>query len=198
MKFAIPMAVVTLLAALVLGQAPVHAEEGDSAVEAKSILDFKMDDIDGKEVALSKYKGQVLLVVNVAAKCGLTPQYEQLVKVQEKYTKEGFQVLGFPANNFMKQEPGSNSEIKLFCKQEYEVNFDMFSKISVKGDDIHPLYAFLTDEEKQGEHGGKIQWNFDKFLVNREGKVIARFNPKTKPDAEEVVTKIKEALAEEA
>ena len=198
MKIRMYFPVIVLVLALILSPGLSYGENKVDAKEKESMLEFTMKDIDGKDVELSKYKGQVLLVVNVASKCGLTPQYEQLVEIQKKYTKQGFQVLGFPANNFMKQEPGTNSEIKLFCKEEYEVNFDMFSKISVKGDDIHPLYKFLTNEDKQGDKGGEIRWNFDKFLVGRDGKVIGRFHPKTTPDAEDVVTAVEAAIKEKA
>ena len=158
------------------------------------VLDHKMKDIDGKDVDLSKYKGQVVLIVNVASKCGLTPQYEQLVAINKKYKDQGFTVLGFPANNFMSQEPGSDEEIMTFCATKFGVDFPMFSKISVKGDDTDPLYKELTGEDSNGEFAGEITWNFEKFLVNKEGKVVARFAPRTKPDADEVVAKIEEEL----
>ena len=159
------------------------------------ITDHKVKDIDGKEVDLKSYEGKVLLVVNVASKCGLTPQYEQLVQIREKYKEKGFEVLGFPANNFLSQEPGTNEEIKTFCSTKYGVEFPIFSKISVKGDDMDPLYKELTSKEEDGEFGGDIQWNFTKFLVNKDGEVIARFEPKTKPDAPEVTKAIEDALA---
>ena len=165
-----------------------------AAVAASSVLDFKVKDIDGKEVELGQYKGDVLLVVNVASKCGLTPQYEQLEAVYEKYKDKGFQVLAFPANEFGKQEPGSNEQIKEFCKSTYDVKFPIFSKIVVKGDGQHPLYAFLTKDSK---YPGEIPWNFTKFLVNRKGELVARFDPKTKPDDEKVVAAIEKALGEE-
>ena len=169
----------------------------DEAAEADSPWAFTVKDIQGNEVDLAKYKGQVALIVNVASKCGLTPQYEQLNAVYEKYKDRGLAMLGFPANNFMGQEPGTNEQIQQFCKVNYGVTFDIFSKISVKGKDMAPLYQFLTSKEKNGEFGGNISWNFDKFLVGRDGKVIARFNPRTKPDAAEVITAIEKALAEE-
>ena len=160
-----------------------------------SILDFKMDDIDGKSVDLNKYKGKVVMVVNVASRCGLTPQYTQLEEVYDKYKDKGLVVLGFAANNFMGQEPGSNKEIKQFCSGKYDVSFDMFSKISVQGDDMCDLYNFLTSKEANGEYGGKIRWNFDKFLVGRDGKVINRFHPRTKPNDKKVVEAVEAALA---
>lgn len=157
------------------------------------VLDHKMKDIDGKEVDLSKYKGQVVLIVNVASKCGLTPQYKQLVEINKKYKDQGFTILGFPANNFMSQEPGTDAEIKTFCSTK-GVDFPMFSKISVKGDDTNPLYKELTSKEANGEFGGAITWNFEKFLISKEGKVVARFAPRTKPDADEVIAKIEAEL----
>jgi len=166
-----------------------------SATEGAYVLDHKVTNIDGEEVDLSQYEGKVLLMVNVASKCGLTPQYTQLVELHQKYGERGLRILGFPANNFMGQEPGTDEEIKTFCVKEYNVDFDMFSKISVKGDDIAPLYAELTSKDDNGEFGGKIPWNFTKFLVNKDGKVIARFGPRTKPDAADVVAAIEKELA---
>lgn len=166
------------------------------AGETVQFSEFTVDDIDGKETDLKDYKGKVLLVVNVASKCGLTPQYTQLVEIHEKYKAKGFEVLGFPANNFLGQEPGTNEEIKTFCATKFGVEFPMFSKISVKGDDIAPLYEALTSEEKNGELGGEIKWNFTKFLVDRDGKVISRFEPQTTPDADEVTKAIEEALGD--
>ena len=158
------------------------------------VLDHKMMDIDGKEVDLAEYKGSVVMIVNVASKCGLTPQYAQLVDIHKKYKDQGFTILGFPANNFMEQEPGTNAEIKTFCSTTYGVDFPMFSKISVKGDDQDQLYKELTSEEENAGFAGEIPWNFTKFLINKEGEVVARFDPRTKPDAEEVTAKIEEEL----
>ncbi|MBI5095927.1 MAG: glutathione peroxidase [Candidatus Hydrogenedentes bacterium] len=160
-----------------------------------NVLTYKMKDITGKEVDLSKYKGKVLLVVNVASKCGLTPQYEKLEALHEKYAPKGLAILGFPANNFGAQEPGTNDEIKTFCTTKYNVKFDMFSKISVKGDDIDPLYKDLTSAEKDGPFAGEIKWNFTKFLVGRDGKVVKRIEPKTTPDDPEVIKAIEAELA---
>jgi glutathione peroxidase len=169
----------------------VTAAEGGTVQVTK----FTMKDIDGQQVDLSKYQGKVLMVVNVASKCGLTPQYTQLVEIHQKYQDRGFEVLGFPANNFMGQEPGTNEEIKTFCSTKYGVEFPIFSKISVKGDDIDPLFAELTSKDANGQFGGDIQWNFTKFLVGRDGKVIGRFEPRTKPDAPEVIGAIEAAIA---
>lgn len=184
----LPLAVGCVLAAVGV---PANAS-GPGA----DVLHHTMKDIDGNEADLAKYKGKVLLIVNVASKCGLTPQYEQLVGLYEQYKEEGLEILGFPANNFLRQEPGTDNEIKAFCRAKFGVEFDLFSKISVKGDDIAPLYAQLTSEEENGDFGGDIKWNFTKFLVNRGGKVVARFEPRTTPDAEEVVAAIEEALRE--
>jgi len=161
---------------------------------AKSVYEFKMKNIDGKEVSLSEYKGKVLMLVNVASKCGLTPQYEALQSIYSKYKDQGFVILGFPANNFMGQEPGTEAEIKEFCSVKYNVTFPLFAKISVKGDDQHPLYQYLTSAESNPQFGGEIKWNFNKFLVGKDGKIIARFEPKVKPDSEEVIQAIETAL----
>ncbi len=168
------------------------------AADQKGPLDFKMKDIDGKPVDLSKYKGDVVLIVNVASKCGLTPQYEQLEAVYSSYKDMGLQVLGFPANQFLNQEPGTNAEIKAFCTGKYNVDFPIFSKIVVKGKGIDPLYEFLTSEESNPGFAGDIQWNFDKFLVGRDGKVIKRFSPRTKPDAADVIDAIEAELAKKS
>lgn len=160
----------------------------------KSLYEFQMNDIDGNPVKLETYNGKVLLLVNVASKCGLTPQYEGLQALYTRYNDRGFEVLGFPANNFLGQEPGSNEEIKQFCSLKYNVTFPLFEKISVKGKDQHPLYAYLTSETTNPEFAGEISWNFNKFLVDRTGKVIARFGSKTKPGDPEVIEAIETAL----
>ena len=165
-----------------------------SGEKMTSIYDFTLKDIDRKEVNLGQYRGKVVLVVNVASRCGFTPQYEGLQKVYTKYKDRGFVILGFPANNFMSQEPGTDEEIKTFCSTKYSVTFPIFSKISVKGDDIHPLYKFLTSKETNPEFGGDIKWNFSKFLVDKSGKIIARFEPAVKPESEPVVQAIEKAL----
>jgi glutathione peroxidase len=159
-----------------------------------SIYDFTLKDIDHKEVNLGQYRGKVVLVVNVASRCGYTPQYEGLQKVYLKYKDRGFVILGFPANNFMSQEPGTDEEIKTFCSTKYNVTFPIFSKISVKGDDIHPLYRFLTSKETNPEFAGDIKWNFSKFLLDRNGKIIARFEPKVTPESDTVIQAIEKSL----
>jgi glutathione peroxidase len=160
----------------------------------KSMYEFTIKDIDGKDVKLDAYKGKVALIVNTASKCGLTPQYEGLQNLYDKYKDQGFVVLGFPANNFMGQEPGTEKEIKDFCNLKYNVDFPMFSKISVKGTDQHPFYTFLTNKQSNPGFEGDITWNFEKFLTDKNGKVIARFSPKTLPDSPEVIKAIEAAL----
>jgi glutathione peroxidase len=170
---------------------PGHTTPMDT--EAENIYSFKMKDIDGKETGLDKYKGKVLLVVNVASKCGLTPQYEGLEKIYEKYKDKGLVVMGFPANEFGAQEPGTNTEIKQFCTGKYNVTFPMFSKIVVKGDETHPLYKWLLAQTSQHQD---IEWNFAKFLVGRDGKVIQRFHPKVTPEDKDLVATLEKALAD--
>ena len=153
-----------------------------------------LKDIDGKDVSLKQYQGKVLLIVNVASKCGLTPQYKGLEALHQKYKAKGFSVLGFPSNDFGKQEPGSNEEIKEFCSSKYNVTFPMFDKLSVKGAEQHPLYAALSG--KDSPFPGDVKWNFGKFLVGRDGKIIKRFEPKTAPDSPELTEAIEAALAD--
>jgi glutathione peroxidase len=161
---------------------------------ASSVYDFTLNSIDGQDAPLAAYKGKVLLLVNVASKCGFTPQYKALEALYEKYKDQGLVVIGFPANNFMAQEPGTNEEIKTFCSRTYNVTFPMYTKISVKGSDKAPLYQFLTDSGANPTTGGEIKWNFTKFLVARDGRVIARFEPAVKPDSPDVVGAIEKAL----
>jgi glutathione peroxidase len=184
---ALPTALLLVAAGPVQGQAPD---------KANSVLDFKVKDIDGKMVDLSHYKGDVLLIVNTASKCGYTPQYEGLETIYEKYKDRGFKVLAFPANEFGKQEPGTDPEIKDFCKKNYGVTFPVFSKIVVKGESIHPLYQFLTSKQTDPKFAGDIPWNFTKFLVNRKGEVVARFEPKDEPESPKVTKAIETALGE--
>ncbi len=157
------------------------------------LYSFTMKTIDGKDKPLSEYKGKVLLIVNVASKCGNTPQYKGLESIYKKYKDRGFIILGFPANNFLWQEPGTNEEIKKFCTLNYGVTFDMFSKISVKGSDQDPLYQYLTEESPVP---GAVTWNFQKYLVDRKGNVVEKFTPKTKPEEKEVIDKIEQLLSE--
>lgn len=164
------------------------------APAGKTIYDFNMKDIDGKSVSLSAYKGKVLLVVNVASRCGNTPQYKDIEALYEKYKDKGLVVLGFPANNFMEQEPGSDATIKTFCTTEYHVTFPMFSKISVKGSDMHPLYKYLTDKSQNGVVDAPIKWNFQKFIIGRDGKVVSSIAPKTSVNDPDVIKAIEKAL----
>lgn len=165
-----------------------------SAFGASSILDFTMSQLDGKSVPLAAFKGKVMLVVNVASQCGYTYQYEGLEKLYEKYKAQGFVIAGLPANNFGGQEPGTNEEIGAFCKSKYGVTFPMFSKISVKGADKAPLYQFLTGKDANPKTAGEIQWNFTKFLVDRNGKVIQRFEPPVEPLSSELEAAVEAAL----
>jgi glutathione peroxidase len=154
-----------------------------------SIQDFTLSSIDGKPVPLADYKGKVALVVNVASQCGYTPQYTGLESLYRKYKDQGFVILGFPANNFGAQEPGSNAEIKTFCSRNYSVDFPMFAKISVAGADKAPLYQYLTQTG-----GGEIKWNFTKFLVDRDGKVLRRFESGVEPESPELINAVESAL----
>jgi glutathione peroxidase len=159
---------------------------------ASSVYDFTLNSIDGAPAPLSAYKGKVVLLVNVASKCGYTPQYAGLEKLYEKYKDKGFVIVGVPANNFGAQEPGTNEEIKSFCSRTYNVTFPMTSKVSVKGADQTPLYQFLTD--KGSKTGGDIKWNFTKFLIDKNGSVVGRFEPAVTPEAAELVKAVEQAL----
>jgi glutathione peroxidase len=163
-----------------------------------SVLDFTMKSIDDTDVPLSTYRGKVLLIVNVASRCGNTPQYEGLQRLYETYHERGFEVLGFPANNFLGQEPGTNADIKEFCSTNYGVTFPMFSKISVRGSDQHPLYRYLTSDSTNPKFSGKVKWNFQKYLINRDGEVIAKFAPGDEPMSADVVSAIEAALTQKA
>jgi glutathione peroxidase len=176
-----------LIALLLLGTVAMAGE--------KSVYDFTMKSIDGEPTPLSKYQGKVVLLVNVASRCGFTPQYTALEKVYEKYKDRGFVIVGIPANNFGGQEPGSNQEIKTFCSAKYSVTFPMMAKVSVKGDDMTPLYQFLTDKSANPNVSGEIQWNFTKFLIGPDGHPVARFEPKVTPDSPEVIAAIEKELA---
>jgi len=161
------------------------------AFSQQSFYDFKVKDIDGKDFDLSTLKGKKVLVVNTASKCGLTPQYKQLQSLFETYGGEKFTIIGFPANNFMKQEPGTDSEIAEFCEKNYGVTFQMMSKISVKGDDINPLYHWLTSKSKNGVMDSDVKWNFQKYLIDENGKLVDVVDPKVKPDDDKILSWIK-------
>ena len=178
--------------AAVLAVPALAEDKGDTKVSGP--LSFTLKDIKGNPVALSKYEGKVLLLVNVASECGLTPQYEGLQSLYEKYQKDGFVVIGIPANEFGRQEPGTNEEIEKFCTSKYKVTFPMMSKIVVKGDGIDPLYKYLTDVDTKPQKAGAISWNFEKFVVGKDGKVVARFNPRTTPSDPKLVETIESEL----
>ena len=161
---------------------------------AAGVYDYSVKTIDGSAETLKTYQGKAVLIVNVASKCGYTPQYAGLQKLYSKYKDRGLVILGFPANNFGGQEPGTNAEIKTFCSRTYNVTFPMFSKISVKGDDKAPLYKFLTEQSASSTTHGEIQWNFTKFLIARDGKVLGRFEPDVTPDSSELDAAIEAAL----
>ncbi len=167
------------------------ATEKLTAMNAENIYQFKVKDIEGKTFDFSKLKGKKVMVVNTASECGLTPQYEQLQKLYTEYKNKNFIIVGFPANNFGAQEPGSNKEIATFCSKNYGVTFPMMEKISVKGDDMAPLYHFLTEKSKNGYQDSQVEWNFQKYLINEKGQLVKVISPKTLPDSKEVVDWIK-------
>ena len=189
MKLLLTIAVV--IAATVAPLATVRAADPLPA----GVLDVTMNDIDGKPFAFAQLKGKVVMLVNVASRCGNTPQYAGLETLFKKYQGQGLVIIGVPANNFGAQEPGSDAEVKQFCSSKYDVTFPMLSKVSVKGDDICPLYKFLTTKSAKP---GEVTWNFGKFLVGRDGQVVDRFDPKTKPDEASVIASIEKALAVKA
>jgi glutathione peroxidase len=199
MQKTISLSVVVFVTAFILsaygfGYLGSSASNMSNSNTAKSIYDIDVMDIDGKDVNLGKYKDQVVMFVNTASQCGYTPQYKGLQAIYDKYKDRGFVILGFPANNFGGQEPGSNEEIKEFCTLKYKVTFPMFAKISVKGDDTHPLYKYLTSTETNPKFAGDISWNFNKFLANGDGEIIARFSSKETPESKEVLNAIEQAL----
>lgn len=154
---------------------------------SQSVHQFKVTDIEGNEFDLATLKGKKIMIVNTASKCGLTPQYEQLEEVYQKYKDKDFVIIGFPANNFMSQEPGSNEEIATFCQKNYGVSFPMMAKISVKGKDQHPLYSFLTEKKYNGLEDNNVSWNFQKYLISKDGKLEKVISPKTKPNDPEII-----------
>lgn len=189
--------IVVVVAALVVlsaSQLPVPADEK----EVPPVLNFTMKSIDGKEVKLSQYHGQVILLVNVASKCGLTPQYKALQALHDRYADKGLVIIGIPANDFGQQEPGSDAEIKDFCVTKFGVKFPMMSKVVVKGPGQCELYRFLTSTETNPKFAGEITWNFEKFLISRKGEVVQRFSPRTKPDDPAVIKVIEDELRKPA
>jgi glutathione peroxidase len=181
-----------VLFAAILTMGILLAQENKKKMEAP-IYSFTMKTLEGKEKSLADFKGKVLMVVNTASFCGYTPQYKDLEALYKQYKDKGFVVIGFPANNFGKQEPGNDGDIATFCERNYGVTFPMFGKISVKGDDMHPLYRYLTTETQFKE---EIGWNFTKFLVDKNGNVVAKFASKVKPGEKEVTAKIDELVAQ--
>ncbi len=201
MQKTVSLCVVVFVSAIILsaygfGYLGSSASNRSNTMDANSIYEINVTDIDGNDVNLGKYKDKVVMFVNTASKCGYTSQYKGLQSIYDKYKDRGFVVLGFPANNFGGQEPGTNEEIKEFCTLKYKVSFPMFAKISVKGDDLHPLYQYLTSRTSNPNFSGDISWNFNKFLANESGEIIARFSSKETPESKEVANAIESALAE--
>ena len=163
-----------------------------NAQETKTFHDFTVTDINGKEFPFSQLKGKKVLVVNTASRCGYTPQYEDLEKLYNEYGREKFVVIGFPANNFFRQEPRSNEKIAAFCKRKFDVTFPMMSKISVKGEDIHPVYSWLTSKEQNGVMDSEVKWNFQKYMIDEDGRVAGFVAPKEKPYSEKILTWLNE------
>lgn len=193
MKTLFPCVVFSL--AIAAGSVAVAADKNSEGKKVAPALNFTMKSLAGKDVELGKYQGKVVLVVNVASECGLTKQYEGLQKLHKEFAGQGLAVLGFPANEFGAQEPGTDEQIAKFCKANYGVDFDMFSKVVVKGNGQCDLYKFLTSKETDPKFAGDIKWNFEKFLIGRNGEIVARFAPPVEPTSEEVVNTIKAELS---
>ena len=157
----------------------------------KTFHDFSAETISGETLDLSAFKGKKILVVNTASKCGNTPQYAQLEELYKEYGEENFMIIGFPANNFMGQEPGTNEEIKEFCEINYGVTFQMMAKISVKGKDMHPIYQWLTQKDQNGVEDSKVSWNFQKYMIDEDGKLVGYVSPKTSPKSDEIINWLK-------
>ena len=191
MKLSLPV----LAGAVLLAGVFATAEDKKPSEKTPPLLKHEMKSLAGKKVDLSKYNGKVLLIVNVASACGATPQYKPLEALHEKYNEKGLAVLGFPCNQFGEQEPGSDTDVAAFCQKNYGVKFDMFSKIDVNGDKAAPLFKQLTSKETFAKDAGPVNWNFEKFLVSKEGKVVARFRTGVEPDSDEVVKAVEAELA---
>jgi glutathione peroxidase len=190
------MRYLSLVVCFVMAAAFSQADDKkEGATKVATPLDLKMKGIDGKEVELSKFKGKVVLFVNVASKCGYTGQYKGLQALYEKHEKDGLVIIGVPANEFGAQEPGTDEEIQKFCSTKYNVTFPMLAKVVVKGDGICPLYKFLTEKATNPKSAGDIKWNFEKFLLNRKGEIVSRFDSSAKPDGDELTKAISEELA---
>jgi glutathione peroxidase len=181
------------LSVFLFGTLPMANAQTDVG-KKPSIYDFKVTTIDGQKIDLAKYKGKVLLIVNVASECGYTPQYKAMQALHAKYGKDGLAILAFPCNDFGGQEPDDEATIKKFAKKTYGVEFDLFSKVKILGKDAAPLYKFLTSKESNPNHAGKVKWNFEKFIIGRDGTIIARFDSETEPDAADLMDLLKKAL----
>ncbi len=188
-------ATLVLSAVALFAQADGPTMRATTQPDAPPVLSFTMKSLEGKDVDLASYKGKVVLMVNTASKCGFTPQYAGLEKLHEKYADKGLAILGFPSNDFGHQEPGTSEDISTFCTKNYGVKFDMFSKIDVKGDTQHPLYKFLTSQDTDKPFAGVVKWNFEKFLIARDGTIVARFRSKITPESDEMVKAIEAELA---
>ena len=186
--------VVAALAAFPVAHALAHHHEGDHTKSKRTVYDFKAKLNDGKSTSLRRWQGKVLLIVNTASQCGYTPQYRGLEALYQRYKDRGFEVLAFPANDFKSQEPGTDAEIRDFCSREYNVTFPLFAKISVKGEKQHPLYAYLTHES---DPPGDVRWNFGKFLIGPDGRVVARYDSKVEPESTAVTREIDRLLAQQ-
>jgi glutathione peroxidase len=190
----LPATLCTLALAALAGCAYADDKPAAKGKKMASPLDYKMKDIEGKEVDLSQYKGKVVLLVNVASECGYTPQYKGLEELYEKFKGQGFIVIGIPSNEFGHQEPGTNADILKFCQNNYKVTFPMMGKVVVKGDGKVPLYQFLTEKDTNPDHAGEVGWNFEKFLIGKDGKVVGRYKSSVEPMSDGLVGAVKKQL----
>lgn len=188
--FTFPVSIMLAIAVTVSG----NINLSESETKMPTVFEFTMKSLNGNNINLEKYRGKPILIVNVASECGYTYQYEGLQKLHEKYAKRGLVVLGFPSNDFGQQEPGSAIEIKTFCERNYGVKFDMFAKVVVRGPNKVPLYDYLTSKETNPESFGEVKWNFEKFIINREGKIVGRFRSNVEPESKQIVSAIESAL----
>ncbi len=189
--------IIIAIAAISCGSGKKSAASAGNVTVSKDFYSFDITDIDGNKFSMADMKGKKLMIVNVASKCGFTPQYEQLQSLYEKYRGKGFVIIGFPANNFMSQEPGTDLEIKEFCTSQFNVTFPMMSKISVKGEDIHPLYSWLTRKDLNGVADSGVKWNFQKYLISEEGKLIGIAYSRERPDSERITRWIEQGVVPE-
>lgn len=193
MKLKYIFSTILFMATAMITNSAVDKNKGKETEMPDSLNNIVVKDMNGKEIKLSSYSGKVLLIVNVASRCGYTPQYKGLETIYEKYKDRGFEILAFPCNDFGGQEPGSNEEIKTFCELNYNVSFSLFDKVKVLGNDKSPLYAFLTNNP--AVENGDVKWNFEKFLIDKKGNVISRFRSKVKPESDEITNAIEAELA---